>query len=235
MSGEDGLDGVRVVPVRNEDIGRDDGLDALRLGDGRELARRPVALEGLAHRAVVPEDPVGPAVVVALEEQHLLAARGGSGYPQRGLDGFRAGHVEPHLLRAGDHRHDPLRRLDLEVRLAGIDQAAIELRFDRVDHWARRVPEEERPVREHVVDQLVAVDVEEMRSVGVIEEQRPGLLGETDVAMDAARNRLLRALEAAARRFERQAGGRAGSGFTGHCSAVLRRARASPLPARQRY
>ena len=92
------------------------GDDVAQRGGGLALAGRG------GHGALVTGvDVVQPAVVVAVEPDHLGPAGGGPGHPQRGLHHLRAGTAEPHGLRPAEHGQHPFRRLDLPLVRGRVD------------------------------------------------------------------------------------------------------------------
>ncbi len=120
------------------------GLELLALA-ARDAGGRVLGPGDIERRCVRPQHVVEPAVIVALELDDDLAARGRAGEAERSLHDLRARGGEAHALGAGHHRADPARRLGLDVGLAGIEDAALHLRLGCGDHARRVVAEDHRP------------------------------------------------------------------------------------------
>src|SRR5690606_38989063 len=95
---------------------------------------------------------------------------------------------EAYALGARDHRADQPCRLELQLALAAIEQAAIELRLGRRDDVRRGMPEDHRTQRHVVVDQAIAVDVMEIDAVGALEDQGRRRYPGAEMTADAAGN-----------------------------------------------
>ena len=119
------------------------------------------------------EQAVEVAVVGAGELEDQLAAGGGAREPHRGHRGLgaRGGHAQ-HLDRLHPP-HDLGRELDLAARSArrsSCRRAAAAA--TRREHLRVRVPVDQRPPRADVVDVAVAVDVEQLRALAALDEER---------------------------------------------------------------
>ncbi len=146
LRGHQLLEREDVVPLQRDDVAQ--------RGGGLALAGRG------GHGALVTGvDVVQPAVVVAVEPDHLGPAGGGPGHPQRGLHHLRAGTAEPHGLRPAEHGQHPFRRLDLPLMRGRVDDP-MPLRGQHLLHHSRRsVAEDVGSLAEQVVDVLRAVGV----------------------------------------------------------------------------
>ncbi len=167
-TGQPGLDRVEVVP--RQDLGV---FDRGRVLTGRRRAQ-PLVTAGRHIRAArqADEDAVEPAVIVPLELDDRVAAGRAAGDPERQLDRLAAGVGEADHLRA---RHDlghEARGLVLLDGLAAELDAAAELARDGLDDHRRVVAEDDRPGSQVVVDEPVAVDVEQQRALGVVDHER---------------------------------------------------------------
>ena len=160
--GERGADGVDVVP------GHDHRAARRGLGDA---GRRRDALGGEA-RARLREQAVDVAVVGAGELDERLAAGGRAGEPDRahrrlGARGRHAQHVDARHALA-----DELGELDLAGRRRAVARAERGGRGDGLDHRRVGVAEDQRAPGADVVDVDVAVDVEDLRALGALDEDR---------------------------------------------------------------
>src|SRR5690606_22758072 len=70
--------------------------------------------------------------------------------------------------------------------LTGEELPAGERGGDGLVHLARGMPEDRRPHAERVVDEAVAVEIEEMRALAALEADRHRRAGEPDVRVDGA-------------------------------------------------
>ena len=133
-----------------------------------------------------PHHVVEPAVIVALE----LHDRGPPGrrarQPDRGLHHLGPRAVEAHLLGAGHQRVDEAGGLVLDLGLGGEEQPVLELPAHRVDHRRRIVAEDHRPHAEVVVDQPVAIDVEQVGALPALDDERRRRDAEAEIAVDPA-------------------------------------------------
>ena len=105
------------------------------------------------------------AVVPPRELHDPVPPRGCAGQAHRGHGGLGTRCDEPHHLHRFDCVDDPLREVDLELDRVAVCDSPIELSADRRDHPGRLVAEDVRPVGEHVVDELVAVGVDDVGSL----------------------------------------------------------------------
>ena len=115
----------------------------------------------------------------------------------------------------GDRAREPFGELDLRDGLPGEQLPATGLLLDGADDRSGSVAEDPRAHAEHVVHVVVAVDVDEVRARGMVEEQRDRVATGTEVAADAAGERLVRPLERRRGRGVASAGGRLGGGGVG--------------------
>ncbi len=154
--------GLAVVP-RDDDGRGGGGLG--HAGTGREAGRRQAAPR-------LGQQPVDVSVVGAGELEQLGAAGRCTGKTDRAHRRLRARRRHPQHL----HRRDPPGDLDREVDLT--DGRRAEGRAppgcgpDRVDDRRVRVAVDQRAPRAHVVDEAVAVDVDELGALGPVHEQR---------------------------------------------------------------
>ncbi len=120
-------------------------------------------------------DLVAPAVVLPFELDDVTATGGGAGEAHRREHRFgprraEADHLDPrHQLDQGTG--------DLRLqRVAGaVHRTAAKLPRDGRDDRRVGVAEDERPVAEQVVDVAVAVDVEQVRPLAAVDEDRMGI------------------------------------------------------------
>ena len=188
--GEDALERGRVVPCADDQGARDRRRHAVRPWRRRgRIGRAPLGRPGMAR----PVDRVRPAVVVALEAEDLLPAGERAGEPDRVLHALRAGVAEPQQV---DRRH-PLghgrRGLALEIVGEREERAALAQRLgDRVDDGGRAVAQDQRALAHHVVDEVVAVLVGDVRALAAAHEDGHGQVAGTvragagaDTARDA--------------------------------------------------
>ena len=87
------------------------------------------------------------------------------------LDCLRSRRAEPNALGRRRHAGQPTRGFEFEFALPGVEDAAIELGRNHADHRGRRVPEYHRPHPQVIVDQPIAVDVDEDGTFRMIESQ----------------------------------------------------------------
>ena len=92
--------------------------------------------------------------------------------------------------------HDPLRKVDLELDGVSVCDPTLELGPDGSENFWRLMSEDVRSVREHVIDEVVAVGIDDMRALPAHDVWRhPGhRTVRTDGAVDPAREHTLRAL-----------------------------------------
>ena len=126
--------------------------------------------------AVVAEalHPRRDAVVAAVDGDDQRAA-GGRPRDHRRVVGLIAAVLgEERPVGAGDHRGELLRQLDHHRRRAAEGVAQLALPGGGVVHDLVVVAQDHRPVGAHVVDEVVAVDVGEVRARALLGEERIG-------------------------------------------------------------
>jgi hypothetical protein len=157
---------------------------------------------------LAPVHAVGEAVVHAFEADDLVALGERARESRRVEHGLGAGVAQAHHVHARDRVDDLLRKTRFVFGRQREHGAAV---LDEIDdglrHALRAVAEDHRAEAEQVVDVLVAIDVGEMRTLTLVDEQRiwiPARPGRTRGAVDAAGNQLARGAEqfAAAMRVE---------------------------------
>ena len=153
------------------------------------------------------------AVVAAGELDDLRALGERARDPQRAHRRLGAGAHEAHELDARHRVADEPRELELERARRAVARPAAHRLLERRDHTRMRVAEDQRPPGEDVVEIAVAVDVDEVRALAALDEER--------VAADRAEraHRRARRRRASAREPRRRA---------------ARRSRASSGDARER-
>ena len=102
------------------------------------------------------------AVITAGELHDPVPARGGAGKPHRGHRRLGSRGDETDHLHRFDGVDDPFRELDLELDGVAVCDSALQLGADGRDDPGRLMAEDVRPVREHVIDELVAVRVDDV-------------------------------------------------------------------------
>ena len=185
--GRDVVVGQRALDV----VGVVEAADDRRLGDLGEdtLRKRVAAPDVLRQRDDVHRDRVVPAVVAALELDHVAAAR------RRARDADRVeGRLAPclgeeHALDRRDELAEPLRKLDLDRRHADTHQPdGARRRGDRGVDVGIVVPEERRPEGRVVVGVRPALGVGERRAArgrdDEVFEARDAPLSAVDAARD---------------------------------------------------
>ena len=170
--GDDGL-GHGVAHRGDDDTGDSAGVlgeDALEVGDVAVFELLGERRHGGRNAAVVLDAPVAPAVVAAA--RHDVAAGEGAHRAHGGVGGVGAGLHQDGLLATG---HDVGQAL-LELVLQGLHQAETEalvhLRLGGVVDLVFDVAQDDRPVGAEHVDVLVAVDVEDVATLAVGDEDR---------------------------------------------------------------
>jgi hypothetical protein len=116
LAGEDSFDGLRVVPVRDENI----GVSAL----SRACAHRR-SVSGCDFRGgwvIADQDAVVPAMIVALELHELGASRGGACQAQGYLDNFRAAVCNTYQITARYNFNHSFSNLKLEIMLGPVSK-----------------------------------------------------------------------------------------------------------------
>ena len=132
------------------------------------------------------ENVVEPAVVVALELHDLAPPGLGPGQPDGGLVGFRARGGEANQLGAGHQLAHPLRQFDLHLVLAGIELTQRQTVGHRLQDRFRRVPQDDGSVGQGVVDEAVAVDIDQPGALAALVEDRDRAFAVAAVAKVAA-------------------------------------------------
>ena len=158
----DARDGVRIVERHGDCV----------LGDAFGHAGTRRHAEGRKPRSCVDEQAVAVAVVAADELDDLRASREAACKAQGAHRRFRA---------RVDHAHELHRRISLlheahevgfERRRCAVACAACGSFGERGDDGGMRVSGDERPPRQHIVDVLVAVDVEDVRALAARDKRR---------------------------------------------------------------
>ncbi len=181
--GEAPLEPLEIVPAEHLDaVGRLRVL-AGAAGDRDRAFLRPRRVEAGRRR---PQDVVEPAVVMALELQDDAPARRGAGEADRRLHHLGTRGAEADALGAGHDLADEPRRLRLDFALPGEENAPIDLPVDRGADRRRAVPEDHRAHAEVIVDQPVAVGVEEIGAFPALEDEGRRRDAEAEIAVDAA-------------------------------------------------
>jgi hypothetical protein len=132
-----------------------------------------------------PDDVVEPAVIVSFALEDRRAPGCCAGQPQGRLDGLGARAVEAHAVGARDEFAHEAGGLVLDLRLGREEEALVDLRLHGADHLGRVVPEDHGPHAEIVVDQPVAVGVENVGALGVGHDKGRRRDAEAEVAADA--------------------------------------------------
>ena len=173
--GEAGFQRRGVVPGQDGDVHRRIHDLAAAAGDGAG---------GAGGRGGGPQHVVEPAVVVALELHHHAAAGGGAGDAQRRLHGFGTAGAEAHPLGAGDHLAHQAGGFGFQAGLAAVEDAAVELGLHGGNHVGRVVAQDHRAHGEVVVDQAVAVGVDQAGAFAAFQHQRGGGNAQAEVRGD---------------------------------------------------
>ena len=175
---EELLDVVEVVVVRRERVGH-------RLGRHSRRVREPERDDA---RAGLDEEVVGVPVVAARELHDLRPLRERSREPQRTHRRLGAGVDEADQLDARHRLLDEPRQLDLERARRAVARALADGLLERRNDARMGVAEDERAPREDVVDVPVPVDVDEVRALTPVDEERrpPDRLERPDRRADAA-------------------------------------------------
>ena len=186
------LQGVQVVPLRNDDVISGARRHARRLSDGRGVIVRT----GLVQRRVdAVKHRVCPAMVVAFELDPLVSAGERPGEAQHQLIDLRSrGGVSDQTVQ----RYclpDQLGYRQLPLELAGEAKAILNVARYGIQDEVRRVPEQVRAHAHHVVDVFVAVDVPEFGAFPPLEKQGNGRFRPPDLAAHAAGDHRVGALE----------------------------------------
>ncbi len=115
------------------------------------------------HTGSAGQAPVQPAVVATAQD--LLPARVRARDADGSGRGRRAAEHEPHHLRKRDNPDQPLRRLDDQRMLGGVDGAVGELPRDGLVHPRVGVAQHDGTVAHQVVEVLVAIHIPEARAL----------------------------------------------------------------------
>src|ERR1019366_5416246 len=135
--------------------------------------------------------------IAAFELHRKVAAREPARRPYGRHGGFGAGVDQPHHFHARYGIADGFGQIDFPLRR----RAEAGARFERLAHgfYDRRVavPEQQRSPRTHVVDVLVAIDVEDVRSLAASDEGRSAALASEGAhgRVDPSRNYFLCSLK----------------------------------------
>ena len=160
--GEEPLDGLEVVVRRGQRVGDGAGRDAGRVG---QAERRDAG-------ARLDEQEVRVAVVAARELHDLRAPREGAREAERAHRRLGARADEADELDARHRVPDQPRELELERARRAVARPAAHGLLERGDDPRVRVAEDQRPPGQDVVDVPVAVDVDEVRALAALDEER---------------------------------------------------------------
>jgi hypothetical protein len=143
-----------------------------QFGQFRRHARRSRYAEGLRPAAGLDQEAVGVAVVIALELDETLASGGRARQPERAHRrlGARIDHAYP--LQRRHELADPLGHGHLAGTRRAEAQSVGDGPLHRLDDVRMGVAADHRPPGTDVVDITLAVDIENARALGAIEEQR---------------------------------------------------------------
>ena len=132
-----------------------------------------------------PQDVVEPPVVMPLELDDHAPPGMRPRQPQRALHRLAARRAESHQIGARHHFAKQPRRLRLRPGLPAIQQPLLHLRRRRLDHIARRMTQDHRPQTEVIIDQPVAIGIEQIRPVRPLEHQRRRLHAKAEIGRHA--------------------------------------------------
>ncbi|CAH1665786.1 hypothetical protein BOSEA31B_12895 [Hyphomicrobiales bacterium] len=119
---------------------------------------------------------VEPAVVIRAELDDLDPAGRGARHAQGELDRLGPGADETRLLGRGHTIGDQLRQPRLAAMDARGSQPVAHLVPDGGEDGRRRMPQDQRPVTERVVDEAIAVDIDDMGALAPLDRDRHGAL-----------------------------------------------------------
>ncbi len=162
VPGEQGADALQVVVTRHQGI----------LHGGRRHARRIGQPQRGDARTGLHQQQVGVAVVAAFEFDDFVPFGVGARQPQRGHGGFGAAVDEAHHLDVGHEVAHQFGQFDLQRRgraVRGAQRGGLAQRFN---HGRVGMAEDERPPREDVVHEAVAVHVVEVGPFAAGDEER---------------------------------------------------------------
>ncbi len=157
-------DGRQVVRPDEHQIARDCVGHA-----GRDVLGRVVGRLGRGNQRVV------PAVEVTDELHDLVPAGRDPRNAKRHQGRFRAAVGKADLLGSGDELLDPLAPFDLKLVAGPGMRGQSRLTPHGLDHGRMAVPQEERPVPDPVIDDLVSIDVPFPRAGGPVDINRKRL------------------------------------------------------------
>ena len=180
----------QIVPADHIQAG---GIDRVLAHAARHQHRRIFRPRRILRRRGGPQDIVEPAVIMAFEFQDDAACRwrrapGGrrpAPLPNRrsrngcaGREGMRS-----HRMRGG---------FEFDLRLAGIENALVDLILDRLLHALGRMAQYHRAHAAIIVDQPVAIGIDQIRALAALEHQRPARHADAKIAVDPAGNMFAR-------------------------------------------
>ena len=179
VEGEDGGE-LRQLRRHSGRIGESQRLDAAARAN-EEAVRRAVIAAFVLHDALAPGEPASDA--------------------QRAGSRFRAARDEAYPLHARDQPAHALAEVALPRRGSAEARPVRGGVADRFHDVGMRVPREERSPAEHVVDEPVAIDVDEVRAFTPCDEERLAAhrAESADRAVHTAGKKILRASELALR------------------------------------
>ena len=112
------------------------------------------------------------AMVTTVELDDPGAAGGGARDANRGHPRFRAGADQAHLASHRDGGRDALGDLDFQLSGSPVTEAAAGLIGDRRDDLGMGVSDDRGTVGADVIDEAVAVGIDEHRALSVCDEER---------------------------------------------------------------
>ena len=90
----------------------------------------------------------------------------------------------------GDALAEDLGGFEFDLRLAGIENALVDLVLDRLLHAFGRVAQHHRAHAAIIIDQPVAVGIDQIRAFAALEHQRSARHADAEIAVDPACNML---------------------------------------------
>ena len=123
-------------------------------------------------RAGTHEEAVGVAMIAAVELDQEIATRLRTCDAQRAHRRLGAAGDEAQHLDVRHARSHQFGQRHLERRRYAEARAVFHRLAQRIEHHRRRMAEDERPPREHVVEILVAVDVPDARPLPALDDER---------------------------------------------------------------
>ena len=127
---------------------------------------------------------------MAFEFQDDALAGGGARQAEGGLGHFRSGRSETDALGRGDAFAENPGGFELDLRLAGIKNALVDLVLDRLLHTGGRVAQHHGAHAAIIIDQAVAIGVDQIGTLAALEHQRPARHADAEIAVDPSGNML---------------------------------------------